>query len=370
MKLSLIFSDIEAGAGNATDDFVEEKLLCDTIKKYFEESKKQSSDLILNGDVFDLMKAPYKGKYPKYITARIALGKFKGVVKAHPLLFKTFKEWLIVSPKNRIVFIHGNHDYELVFIEVQDAVRKAIAGDDMKLAKKIVFPGWEFDDGLLLVEHGSQLDRLFRINPKRFIYYSKKHKIKAPFLKLPWGYNPFYDYVVKVKEKYPLAERVVPRQSVLSSIPVNLKKQMFLKIILYMVNAFFYKQIRYRKDPIQRFEILDFLWYLKCLVVGEFGVTFMENARKKLRYTRHKVMSVGHNHFSALHSLARGKMIINTGPWRDEYELAIGHHVAYPKQKSYGYVLHDKRKVHTAQLKMVPSQQEPLPIKHAYFKWI
>ena len=79
MKLSLIFSDIEAGSGNRTDDFIDEKLLSKTIKVHNTESKKYPADLILNGDTFDFMKCPYKGKFPKHITSAIAVAKIESI---------------------------------------------------------------------------------------------------------------------------------------------------------------------------------------------------------------------------------------------------------------------------------------------------
>ena len=52
MKLSLIFSDVEAGSGNRTDDFIDDKLLCKTIRSHSKEAKKNPTDIIMNGDTF------------------------------------------------------------------------------------------------------------------------------------------------------------------------------------------------------------------------------------------------------------------------------------------------------------------------------
>ncbi|MBL7051932.1 MAG: hypothetical protein ISS01_02480, partial [Nanoarchaeota archaeon] len=48
-KLTLIFSDIEAGSGTNTDDLVEEDLLCQVIRNNFSYAKKYHTDLVLNG---------------------------------------------------------------------------------------------------------------------------------------------------------------------------------------------------------------------------------------------------------------------------------------------------------------------------------
>ena len=78
-KLSLIFSDIELGSGNKTDDFVEDKLLKKTIKSHFKDAKKYPAEIIFNGDIFDFIKCPYKKKYPKHITEKVSLNKLKKI---------------------------------------------------------------------------------------------------------------------------------------------------------------------------------------------------------------------------------------------------------------------------------------------------
>ena len=86
-KLTLIFSDTEFGEGNATDDFVEDELLIETISKNFHYGKEYPIDFIFNGDTFDFLKAPYKGKYPRHITEKISLWKLEEIQKAHLLFF-------------------------------------------------------------------------------------------------------------------------------------------------------------------------------------------------------------------------------------------------------------------------------------------
>ena len=74
MKLTLLFSDTEFGAGNRTDDFIEEDLFCKTLRGVFDEAKKQATDLIFIGDTFDFLKCPLKdGSFPRHFTENRSL---------------------------------------------------------------------------------------------------------------------------------------------------------------------------------------------------------------------------------------------------------------------------------------------------------
>lgn len=365
MKLSLIFSDIEAGSGNRTDDFIDEKLLSKTIRTHNTESKKYPSDLILNGDTFDFMKCPYKGRFPKHITAAISVAKIESIAKAHPHFFNSLRQWLRISKNNRVIFVHGNHDYDLVFEEVQQRI-KSLLSTDRKLHSRIIFAGWEFTDGLLHVEHGSQLDEFFRVDPDKFIFHSPKHMIKDPFLKIPWGYNALYDHFIQIKEQYPLLERILPRKHVFQFMPIHVKNKMILGTFLYMLKAFFYIQIRHWGDPVQAFSFFDFKRYMKNFFNNKYDVDFIENAKLKLKKHHAQVLAVGHNHSSSIHALDETNLILNTGPWRDEYFLQEDKYIAYPKEKSYAYVLQSEGKVEKAELKLVASIQKPLDVRKIF----
>ena len=105
-KLTLVFSDIEIGIGNNTDDFVEEKLFCDTLKSNFHYHKKYNMDLVLNGDIFDFLKASYKNTYPRHVTEKISIWKLEHMYKAHPDFFNTLTEFINLE-NTRIIFIIG-----------------------------------------------------------------------------------------------------------------------------------------------------------------------------------------------------------------------------------------------------------------------
>ena len=138
-KLTLLFSDTELGEGNATDDFVEDELFIDTLQKNFHYGKEYPIDFIFNGDTFDFLKAPYKGTHPRHVTETISLWKLTRIQKAHPTFFKALHECLKTNPKSRIIFIHGNHDFDLEFKGVQQKLKDYIT-QDKEEQKRILFP--------------------------------------------------------------------------------------------------------------------------------------------------------------------------------------------------------------------------------------
>ena len=360
-RLILIFSDIEAGGGTATDDFVEDDLLCQTIKENFIHQKKYPTDLILNGDTFDFMKCPYKGSYPRHITENISLGKLEKIIEAHPLIFKTLAEFLASDKRARIIFVHGNHDFDLVYPRVQEKMKELLAGNDLKMKKRILFPGFEYEDGLLLVEHGSQLDKFFTVDPKKLVYFSKTHFIGEPFLLFPWGYNALYDHFIHIKEEIPLMERLMPRMRAFNILPKKYQRRILFGTGWYMVKSFCWTQFTHWDDKLYRFHPKEFLVYFRNLTKKRFELRIVGPARRKLRKSKYKVLAIGHSHISNIYRI-RKKVVLNTGNWRDEYVYSRYGKKFIPKQKSYGFILLDKKEAMLKLIK-VPSGQKEITVQ-------
>jgi UDP-2,3-diacylglucosamine pyrophosphatase LpxH len=360
-KLSLIFSDTEAGDGGHTDDFIDDALFYETIANHFEESEKYPSDLILNGDIIDFMKTPYKGTFPRHITEKVSVGKLKRVVKAHPVFFQAMTDWLKASKTNRIVIVTGNHDYDLIFPKVQEHIRKVVSGGVKAFKERIVFPGFEFKDNLLLVEHGSQLDHYFRVDPEKFIHKSKYHD--EPFLLLPWGFNALYDHFIHIHGKYPMLDRIQPRIQIFEALPMDLRRELYLDSTVYMLKSFFYTQFRHWRDVLYRFPPHLFFKYLFSFLRKDFELKISGVLLKLTTSKDVSVLSIGHNHRSKFRKLGRKKFLLNTGAWRDEYTAMKKFRKFVPKPKSYGYVLHNSKKILDVKLVMVPAVRKILTMK-------
>lgn len=359
MKLTLVFSDMELGSGNRSDDFIEEDLFCTTLRGIFSDAKKQATDIVFNGDTFDFVKTPLKdGIYHRHFTEKRSCEKFELIYAAHKKTFRVFRDLLKLRPDNRLVFVLGNHDYDLVFPKVQAAIKKAIAGKDKSLGEQIIFPGFEFSDNLVFIEHGSQLDFYFKVHPEKFIHPGNAD-FPEPFLLIPWGHNFLYELIMEYKERYPLFERLLPREYAIAALPANVRYEMAISTSWYFVKSFFYTQLVEFYDPLRRFSFGQFVRYSVNIVRQNFHLHFLKKARKKLRRNTFEVYCVGHNHTGTMITTA-GKKIINTGAWRDEYLYNPEIDAFLPKMKSYGYILHSSKKIHVMELREVSGKQEAI----------
>ena len=86
-------------------------------------------ELIINGDCFDFLAVrPYLDA--GITTSAIALEKWAKISAAHPAFFQALRDFLR-HPGRHVTFMAGNHDVELAFAEVRQAVYDAIcAGAD------------------------------------------------------------------------------------------------------------------------------------------------------------------------------------------------------------------------------------------------
>lgn len=94
-------------------------------------------EFIINGDCFDfLVMRPYLDD--GIVTPDIALHKWGNIQAAHSAFFETLRDFLSI-PGRHVTFITGNHDVELAFAEVREAVRRAICADDTGLERTLFF---------------------------------------------------------------------------------------------------------------------------------------------------------------------------------------------------------------------------------------
>ncbi len=94
-------------------------------------------EFIINGDCFDfLVLRPYLDD--GIITPDIALQKWGEIESAHSAFFEALRNFLRI-PDRRVTFIGGNHDVELAFAEVREAVQRAICTGDPALERNLFF---------------------------------------------------------------------------------------------------------------------------------------------------------------------------------------------------------------------------------------
>lgn len=115
-------------------------------------------EFIINGDCFDfLVIRPYLDE--GIITPDIALHKWAKIQAAHSVFFEALRDFL-QAPGRRITFMAGNHDIELAFAEVRQAIQHSICDGDPAQERNLFFCETRYYRPLpdVHIEHGHHYD--------------------------------------------------------------------------------------------------------------------------------------------------------------------------------------------------------------------
>ncbi len=328
-RLILCISDIEMGAGGPHDDFPHSDFLGELILSYNEPPFDQLAiDLVLNGDVFDLLKTTHLGKHSTQISADVGLGKMSRVAAAHPLFFEAIRNFVAHESAPRDVhFLVGNHDFEILFPEVQGFVRSLCGGSD-----RIHFPGFRLGLGRVLIEHGSQADVLFRIDEdKPFLEVEGKR-----VLNLPFGSVGLLDVVMAWQPLLHFYDRLAPRNEILDLVPEF--KQLYAAAFWNYWTRDFWKGFFTDRDPMKRLSWTIAKEVASRLVTKDADVALNKETTERMqKSTDYDVYLMGHLHEATWLSYGSRKTLI-TGCMRNEYMILDEGRALQPIPKSYAEI--------------------------------
>ncbi len=326
-KEIIILGDIEMGGGTLTDDFISDKTLSKLI--YSLCNKNIPVDLVFNGDSFDFLKCPYivnnMASYPRHITSDISLAKLRLIYKAHTPVFEALKRFA-QERKNRIFFIIGNHDADLIHPEVQEQIKVILESSE-----NVLFSFYYNEHGVH-AEHGHQYDFLNKVSEDHLFLDYQGQKI----LNIPWLSLGLISKFMSLKEQYPMLERITPRPAMFSH-HKSVEKLVTRHGFLYLLKSLVYYPIRYYSDPTYTFPrelIREFYrrWKHVHWDIDEIVAVFKKKRKRKLH--RNKIYVFGHVHKRYLEQ--NGKVtIIHPDTWRDEYFLDANTRELTSKSKRY-----------------------------------
>jgi len=309
-RLLVILSDIEMGAGGPQDDFPHSDFLGELILAYNEPPfDKLAVDLVFNGDTFDLLKTPYLDSYPHLVSRDVALGKLSRVAAAHPRFFEAVRRFLQhPTAERRAIFVVGNHDAELIFPEVQQFIT-TLCGQPAKVR----FPGFAYEFGRVHIEHGSQLDPMFRVDAEKPLVEFSGEEV----LNISWGSVALLETVMRLHPTLYFHDRLTPRAEILQVMP-ELREAMVNAMWQYWTRDY-WKGFFSSSDPTKKLS-----WNLvKQLVSRWYGknpeIELEPTLREQLRQSdRFLLYVVGHTHLPALSTYGDRKMM-QSGCLRNEY---------------------------------------------------
>ncbi len=309
----IILSDIEMGTGGVIDGFPQSDFLARFILGFNQGPyAKLDVDLIFNGDTLDLLRTSYLGTYPRHINREVAMGKLSRIVAAHPLFFEALRVFLEHQGAARnIYFIVGNHDAELVSPYIQHYLRSLCSDDS-----HVHFPGFALDlpQGIH-IEHGSQLDPLFKVDADNPIILHEGQKL----LNISWGAAALLDVLMKWQPVFAFHERVKPRDKVLELLPEL--KELLTEVYWNYWTHDYWQGFFGKKDPTKKLS-----WSMAKELVSRFAsrdadVQVEPVLVDKMSETDAPRLSVlGHMHEARVWSYADRK-VIQSGCFANEYAL-------------------------------------------------
>lgn len=355
-RVVVVVSDVEMGSGGPTDDFPHTSFLADVIRSYATTDRRV--DLVFNGDTFDFLKTPLDGKYPIHIDAGAALRKLHGIARAHGVFFDALGDFLNSGHRERKVwFVTGNHDVELLFPEVQTERARLIG-----VPNKVEFPGFELELGEVHIEHGSQADPLFRVDPARPFIEHQGRRI----LNLPWAAVALLESMLPLHPDLCFLERVKPRNELFALIPEA--RELLLKKARRYYGFEFWRDYLHGADPLKRLS-----WPMIKEVIYRFTsedseVSTGEYYHRALRSSDHqRLYVVGHRH-EAEWCTYDDRKLLQTGCLRSEYILRDGGARCVPLPKIYAEVfMRDDTVIRSHLVELAPPPDPPGYVPQSIF---
>lgn len=326
MKLTrLVLSDLHLGTGsrpgehNIFEDFHHDEEFADLLAHYDRAVGTDGEiELILNGDIFDLLKVKIGGVWPTEITDEIATEKLRHCMDGHPRVIRALKEFM-AKANRRIVFLPGNHDIDMWFPGPQELFRRYIAPGNVGERVTFVTSGdtYYLPEGIQ-IRHGHQLERIHRMDYNRM---TRTKRDGTEILDLPWGTLWILDVMNPAKALRSYVDRIQPLSRFL--LGALLFDTRFVLTFLYHSSLYWLRRRIFNFEAWrERLRNLPQTLREEIIALGGFDEAVVR-ALRKVRGVN--TLIVGHSHGPRFRQLPDGKLLINTGTWMRMINLDIQH---------------------------------------------
>jgi UDP-2,3-diacylglucosamine pyrophosphatase LpxH len=207
----VIISDLHIGANTKLDIFSAQAQLSNFLR-----SLGGSTTLIINGDFLDFLAVEPYGVFSRVA----ACEKIDAIVKAdsNRVLWDGFRQFLKSDTRNCIEILLGNHDVEMIFSDVQTALRKVMTdeGERERLRFKVDHVSYlhlEVGGVPIHIEHGFQYDP-FNWYDHGKLLGSVIHGGRGDSFEIPFGSKLVYDVLNKLTPQHPFVPLIKPEPAV------------------------------------------------------------------------------------------------------------------------------------------------------------
>ncbi len=316
-RYKLVVSDFHLGKGryfpdgtqNILEDFVYDREFSEFLNYHRSGSFADAEvELILNGDILNLIQADTWGVHTHLFTERAMVRAVEKIVKGHPEFFQAL--WRFCStPGHTVSYVVGNHDVGMLWEMPRKVFIDAVGHPVKFYDTHHVFDG-------IHVEHGQQYERFAAIDMQRpFI----TRGLPEPVLNLPWGSLFAAILLPKIKQVRPHVDKVRPMSTFLRWVIIHdfwwgVKTSAW--ILKFIVETILFRS---------RYQIHEG-------VRNTFGllkeITIYPNYDKiafKVLEEREDVHTVifGHTHILRYRQWREGKEYFNEGTWNEMTNLEL-----------------------------------------------
>ncbi len=313
-KLKLVVSDFHLGNGryrrdgsvNQLEDFQYDEEFIEFLEFYGKpQDQERDVELILNGDFFNMIQLVPEEQTLGILTERAAVAKAEAILAGHAELFKALREFN-AAPHRRLVFVLGNHDPQLLWKGVQEAIRRAIQGEVVFVEDVYRFDG-------VHVEHGHELEPIFRMKKDRY-FLTKGYS--EPVLNLPWGVFFVKDYLYGIKRRRPYMDKVSPYKYFFRWCLLN---DFWFGLVALFRYFWFILKTRFSNLPLKRAGAFKGFGAVLFLTRSP---TLAEEVAEIIEREGCRIVILGHTHIPVHLNLGAGEYL-NPGSWNDITHLDI-----------------------------------------------
>ncbi len=342
MRNFLVLSDLHIGAGHAKgrpnffDDFRDDDNFAALLARVGRRFGDDGLELVLNGDVFDLLKVPVNGLFPEAITESVAALKTELCLRGHPKVVEALRAFLRRGNR-RITYVLGNHDMELVFPEVRRLFTRTLVGHDRDERVSFVIDRDHYRlEGGVEIHHGQQFEALNALDFRQLVL---DKKLSEPILNLPWGSLFVLQVLNKYKEERPYLDRVKPFWPVLAG---GLLIDTGFTVRTLVNSAYYF--LRARVSPLWR-RRRPFTKLGKFLMNElDFFANHEDTAQRLFKSDPSlRALIMGHTHTAMLRTYGHGERIyVNLGTWMPMVNLSL-ENLGQSTERHYALVRYGKR---------------------------
>ncbi len=321
--IKLVVSDLHVGTGSVTgrfnpfEDFHYDRQFRAFVDHFCAPPFQNTNvELILAGDVFDLLKTEVDGSYPDQITEEVALYKLTRCLDGHPEFLDALRSF-VATPGRQLTYMMGNHDLEIAFPRVQELLRSAVGGPHHRdRLRFVVYEPFYALPGGIRIYHGNQFETLNRVNPRKLFITDG---VPAPCLNLPWGSVFLLKVLLPFKEQRPYINLVQPFSRYLQAALItdtSFAASLAVKATYYFFKTRFVESRKRAGDLKSTMRIL----MEEAVVYKDFETQAFEIMQKEPGVN---AVIMGHSHVPMVRRGAGDRLYVNTGTWTKLINLRL-----------------------------------------------